>query len=170
MRNNSQGTMIMPVHINKTLEYSSDPESELNSMRRAVWCARNALGRANRAHSNTLGCNPKSEAMRQLNIERAKLRRLARMMAGNPITDPVDADFETTVAGIPCGIVIDSYTPYMPRGCDDPGEPEGWEYTIVDRNGYRSDWIESKMDKNDEQWLDIEIKEFIEEERRNVEP
>ena len=160
----------MPVHINKTLEYSSNPESELNNMRRAVWCARNALGRANRAHTNTLGCNPKSEAMRQLNIERSKLRRLARMLTGNPITDPVDADFETTVAGIPCGIVIDSYQPAVIPHRDDPGEDEDWEYTIIDRGGYRAQWIEDKMTDNDREWLDIEIKEYINEERNHVEP
>ena len=160
----------MTVHINKTLEYSSDPNSELNSMRRALWCARNALGRANRAHRNTLGCNPKSEAMRQLNIERAKLRRLARMLAGNPIADPVDADFETTVCGIPCGVVIDSYTPGDDgNGIDCPPEIEEFEYTIIDRSGYRADWIEKKMNSKDESYLHDEIFNYIDEVRSNVE-
>lgn len=149
----------MPVHVNKALEYSTDPESALNEMRRAVWAGRLALGRANRSKDR----DRISAALRQLSKEKAKLRRIAYMIAGRDGPNQIiESDFDTTVCGIPCGIAIDSYTPYDPgNGIDDPGEPECWEYTIVDQGGYRAPWIERKMTAEDERILDEEIAEHI---------
>jgi hypothetical protein len=74
------------------------------------------------------------------------------------------ADVETEVRGIPCGIVVDSYTAPRPAyigkfpgagfGDAEPPEPEEIEWHLVDRKGYRADWLESKLNEQDER--DIE--------------
>jgi len=70
-----------------------------------------------------------------------------------------NADFTTTVSGIPCGVVIDSYTPGRPwrqhtfsgagpGDCDPPEEAEvTWH--LVDRKGYYAEWLERKLTNAD---------------------
>lgn len=76
-------------------------------------------------------------------------------------------DVETEVRGIPCGIVVDSYTPGRPGyigkfpgagfGDAEPPEPEEIEWHLVDRKGYRAHWLEERLTESQEQditdWL-----------------
>jgi len=69
------------------------------------------------------------------------------------------ADFTTTVSGIPCGVVIDSYThakPWKqhtfpgagPGDCDPPEEADViWH--LVDRKGYYAEWLTNKLTFDD---------------------
>ena len=70
-----------------------------------------------------------------------------------------NANFTTTVSGIPCGVVIDSHTPARPfkqhtfsgagpGDCDPPEEAEV-EWYLVDRKGYYAAWLERKLTYND---------------------
>jgi hypothetical protein len=70
-----------------------------------------------------------------------------------------NTDFTTTVSGIPCGVVIDSYTPARPfkqhtfsgagpGDCDPPEEAEV-EWHLVDRKGYYAAWLERKLTSAD---------------------
>ena len=70
-----------------------------------------------------------------------------------------NANFTTTVSGIPCGVVIDSYRtakPFKqhtfsgagPGDCDPPEEAEV-EWYLVDRKGYYAAWLERKLTYND---------------------
>lgn len=70
---------------------------------------------------------------------------------------PLETHFETTVAGIPCGVHITSYQPFVPPTWDDPGEPEDVEYIVTDRKGYEAEWLERKMTKDDWRELDAEV-------------
>ena len=77
-----------------------------------------------------------------------------------------NADFTTTVSGIPCGVVIDSYTPSRPwrqhtfsgagpGDCDPPEEAEvTWH--LVDRKGYYAEWLERKLTNADVTRIDEE--------------
>jgi len=87
------------------------------------------------------------------------------------------ADVETDVRGIPCGVVVDCYTPGRPMhiskfagagfGDAEPPEPEEIEWHLIDRKGYRADWLESKLSEQDEReiedWLAQVRAERIEE-------
>jgi hypothetical protein len=65
------------------------------------------------------------------------------------------ADMETTVLGIPCGVVVDSYSAPRPAyigkfpgagfGDAEPPEPEEIEWHLIDRKGYRADWLAERM-------------------------
>jgi hypothetical protein len=69
------------------------------------------------------------------------------------------ADVETEVRGIPCGIVVDGYTPGRPMhiskfpgagyGDAEPPEPEEIEWHLIDRKGYRADRLAEKMTDDD---------------------
>lgn len=62
-------------------------------------------------------------------------------------------DFETTVAGIPCGVVI---THYLIDQADD-GEFVERDWFLVDRKGYKANWLERKMTRKDERRIKHEI-------------
>ena len=72
-------------------------------------------------------------------------------------------DFETRVCGIPCGVVIDRYhrTPATHSyRAETPEEYYGdleIEYFLVDRKGYKADWLQNKMDQYDKEELEIQI-------------
>jgi hypothetical protein len=69
------------------------------------------------------------------------------------------ADIETEVRGIPCGVVVDGYSAPRPAyignfpgagfGDAEPPEPEEIEWHLVDRKGYRADWLAEKMTDSD---------------------
>lgn len=64
-------------------------------------------------------------------------------------------DFETTVAGIPCTVVVTRYYPGHPMVREGPmcGPEEGpdVDYILLDRKGYVADWLHKKITKNDEE-------------------
>jgi hypothetical protein len=75
------------------------------------------------------------------------------------------ADFETRVAGIPCGVVIDSYH-YQPRFkgspqlCDSDVDYYGYEtieWFLVDRKGYPAKWLEKKLTESIREDIEDEI-------------
>jgi len=59
-------------------------------------------------------------------------------------------DFETRVCGIPCGVVIDATVRGWGSSYYEPPEPDYCEWHLVDRRGYRAEWLESKLTTNDE--------------------
>ena len=75
------------------------------------------------------------------------------------------ADFDTTVCGIPCGIILTHYW-YMkgnfsPRAVD-PGEyygEEEIEFDVLDRKGYTANWLAQKMSEQDVIDIEEEIRE-----------
>jgi hypothetical protein len=67
------------------------------------------------------------------------------------------ADFETTVAGIPCGIVI---THYLIDRADD-GDFVERDWFVVDSKGYRADWLNTKITDKEERRINREIDEVM---------
>lgn len=130
------------------LTYSSDPKSELNTARWYWQMARTMRRYANRGY----GC--KRAAARHWNISRARLKRA--MTGARPLAK-FDADFETTVAGIPCGVVITGYVarrdwkqhafPGTGPGDCDPPEPPEVDWFIVDSKGYVANWLTDRADR-----------------------
>lgn len=124
------------------LTYSSDRHSELNTAR---WYYQ--MSRTMRRYANK-GYGSMSAATRHWNIARA---RLIRAIKGTKPAERYDADLTTTIAGIPCGIVITYYS--APRrnnwGHPDnrlPDDPADVEFFVVDRTGYPAAWLERKTD------------------------
>ena len=79
------------------------------------------------------------------------------------------ADMETTVKGIPCGVVIENYSPAKPwrqyvfpgagpGDCSIP-EPMELEFYLLDRKGYRADWLLDRMTAKEVYNLENEILE-----------
>lgn len=70
----------------------------------------------------------------------------------------LNPDFETDIAGIPCGIVVDYYLNVPPWRGSAYDCPSDWDYygytefefTVVDRKGYRADWLAKKLTPGDE--------------------
>lgn len=78
-----------------------------------------------------------------------------------------EATFSTTVCGMPCGVVVDSFQ-YSPPSrkpaslCSCPDEYYGhtdMEWHLIDRKGYQAGWLQEKMSDNDIEQLTIEIEE-----------
>lgn len=93
-----------------------------------------------------------SAAMSKLNTARAAYNRA---ITGRPAMQREDADFETEVAGIPCGVVIDDFRPGLPaklfgppENCY-PEEPPEADFHLVDRTGYAAEWLERKLTARD---------------------
>lgn len=90
----------------------------------------------------------KSTAMAKLNKARAAYNR---SLTGKPAAPCYEPDLTTTIAGIPCGIVITYYS--APR-CNNwghpdnrlPDDPAEVEFFVVDRTGYPAQWLERKAD------------------------
>lgn len=66
-------------------------------------------------------------------------------------------DLETRIAGIPCGIVVDSFFEQpqhkgSPLTCNSDWDFYGYvdvEWHVVDRRGYLAAWLQSKMTQDD---------------------
>ena len=109
----------------------------------------------------------KSAAMSKLNTARAALRHATQ---GTKPQTRECADFETTVAGIPCGVVITSYSGARPfrqhtfagagPGDCDPPEYEDVEWRLVDGDGYPAGWLEEKLNDDDVTRITCECIEF----------
>jgi len=79
--------------------------------------------------------------------------------------------FETRVAGIPCQCEVLSFTPSVPMrvygpGMGDADAPESaeFEYQLLDRKGYKADWLQAKVtskieDELYEEFLDRRLAE-----------
>ena len=106
-------------------------------------------------------------AMGRYNTARAALRHAVN---GTKPQKRLCADFETTVAGIPCGVVITSYSGARPwrqhtfsgagPGDCDPPEYEEVEWLLVDSKGYPAEWLEEKMNDNDVTRITCDCIEF----------
>ena len=106
-------------------------------------------------------------AMGRYNTARAALRHAVN---GTKPQKRLCADFETTVAGIPCGVVITSYSGARPwrqhtfsgagPGDCDPPEYEEVEWLLVDSKGYPAEWLEEKINDNDVTRITCECIEF----------
>ena len=73
------------------------------------------------------------------------------------------ADFETTVAGMPCGVVITSYSgarPWRQHTFSGAGPGDDVEWRLVDSKGYPAAWLEEKMNDNDVTRITCECMEF----------
>lgn len=78
-------------------------------------------------------------------------------------------DFETTIAGIPCGIKVLLYMHHKPwRGsigsCPSDLDYYGYtefEFTVLDRKGYEANWLRNKLTDGDEQRILREYQESL---------
>lgn len=92
----------------------------------------------------------KSEAMANLNRVRAQYNRA--LTGRKPLEHYPFTDYQTTIAGIPCGIVVLSLTEGR---CNTWGHPDnqlpdelgGIEFVVVDHKGYEADWLRAKVDR-----------------------
>ena len=106
-------------------------------------------------------------AMARYNTARAALRHAIN---GTTPQKRLCADFETTVAGIPCGVVITGYSGARPwrqhtfsgagPGDCDPPEYEEVEWLLVDSKGYPARWFEEKLNDNDVTRITCECIDF----------
>lgn len=92
----------------------------------------------------------RSEAMTKLNKARAAWQRA--LTERKPVEHYQYTDYETTIAGIRCGIVVLSLTEGRRNtwGHPDnqlPDDPAEIEYAVVDRKGYEADWLRDKVDR-----------------------
>lgn len=76
-----------------------------------------------------------------------------------------EADFETTICGIPCGIAIDDFdhVPGNPNCTDSSDDYYGYticNWTVLDRKGYVANWLRQKMSEQDVNDIDIEVFEY----------
>ena len=90
----------------------------------------------------------KPQAMAKLNRARAAYNR---SITGKPPAQRYEPDLETTIDGIPCGIVITYYSAPEINNWghpDDrlPDEPAEVDFFVVDRQGYPAHWLEKKTD------------------------
>ena len=125
-----------------------------------------ALAKAELKCANILGAG-KSAAMSKLNKARAALRHAVN---GTKPQKRLCADFVTTVAGIPCGVVVTDYVAARPwkqhtfagagPGDCDPPEYEDVEWRLVDGDGYPAAWLEDKMKPYEEYLISRECIEF----------
>lgn len=108
------------------------------------------------AIANKLGQPHRAKAMAAYNRARARLRH-----AQNGTTPPrrYAADFEAVVNGIPCGVVVTHCEPPYSASIDrsrgagfgdaEPGYEGDCDFFLVDRNGYRADWIKMEARERD---------------------
>lgn len=119
---------------------------------------RYAFARADLRVANVLK-RGKSEAMSKYNTTKAAWQRA---LSGQPPLEHYDADFFTTVAGIPCGVVVDDFRPGCaarlfgpPENCS-PEEPAEADFILVDRKGYRALWLERRLKSADRSRIEQE--------------
>jgi len=76
-------------------------------------------------------------------------------------------DFETTVkGGLPVGVVVESYIPYLPATRWAPPEGPEIEWFFIDSKGYRADWLLNQLTENEVDHVETELYEHGEEQRR----
>lgn len=125
-----------------TLKFSSNPDSYLNRARQMLFDGKQEWSAANRGQ----GSYKKANAL--MNEARIRLRQVLYNKFPARQYEP---DLKTTIAGIPCGIVITYYS--APR-CNNwghpddrlPDDPAEVEFFVVDRTGYPAGWLERKAD------------------------
>lgn len=75
------------------------------------------------------------------------------------------ADFETEINGIPCGVVITHYLKVLPdRGADSDVDFYGYterDWFVVDRKGYKAQWLEKMINTKVERRINGEIDEVM---------
>jgi hypothetical protein len=78
-----------------------------------------------------------------------------------------NADFYTTVSGIPCGIIVDnylkvtgSYSHSAPSDVDYHGFIER-DWHVVDMKGYPAQWLQKKLTDKDFERIDAEVDEYM---------
>ena len=77
----------------------------------------------------------------------------------------VNGHIDTTIKGIPCQILITSHTYQKPLGpkADSAADCYGYsdsEYTVLDRKGYKAEWLAKKIDKNTDELICELIDEY----------
>ncbi len=79
------------------------------------------------------------------------------------------ATFNSTLQGIPCGILVTRYTPMRPGRYSGPPEfcyedelPE-MDFEVLDRHGYPASWLEEKLTDDDYERLIEEYETFLKE-------
>lgn len=101
------------------------------------------------------GKQRKSQAMRVWNKHYNALRQAQR--GGKAQT--YSADFETRVAGIPCGVVVTHYANVSGWSCNpEMAEPDDhdFEFMLVNAGGYRIEWLERKLTDADIHRIEVE--------------
>lgn len=62
-------------------------------------------------------------------------------------------DLETRIAGIPAGVVLESYYPGtnhpITSASLEPNDAEEIEWFVVDRRGYPAPWLEDKLGRDE---------------------
>ena len=109
---------------------------------RTYEAAKKALSIANR-----LGQPYKGRGMSLLNKHRNEYLWACR---GGRSKSHIGYDFETTVAGIPCGVHVLYYESATPSTFHEEGCEAEFEYHLTDLNGYRAKWLEAKLTDADE--------------------
>ena len=75
------------------------------------------------------------------------------------------ANFDTTVSGIPCGVVVTHFLKVHPdRGADSDWDYYGYtesEWFLVDRKGYKAAWLEKMLDDDDKIRISEEVEEAM---------
>jgi hypothetical protein len=142
-----------------TLQYSTSQNTELNTLRCNLWAASDAISRTNKG----LSALTKGQAFKGYNHALTALRHYTLKLQGKPIPERFTADFEITVCGIPCGVVVTDYSAPRDnmRGHPDnwlPDDPEEVEFFLIDRKGYPADWL---YEKGDHYEMEREILEMI---------
>ena len=95
------------------------------------------------------------KALGYYNKCRARFERIAdAIREGRAVRYPMQysVDFHARVKGIPCGVHIESYTPFLHGGWSHPDQEEGCEVIITDRRGYP--WPDSML--KGVNWPDVE--------------
>lgn len=76
-------------------------------------------------------------------------------------------DFETTVCGIPCGVVITHYLDVpgsFNRNANSDVDYYGLtecDWYLVDRKGYKAKWLEKKLTNKDIDRINYEIEKYM---------
>lgn len=70
--------------------------------------------------------------------------------------------FETRVCGIPCQVKVDYYVDVKPQGryADSDWDCYGYtemEFTLLDRKGYKAEWLQNKMTESDIKMIEQKI-------------
>ena len=77
-------------------------------------------------------------------------------------------DFDTTVQGIPCGVVVTHYLDVpgsFSRNAASDVDYYGFtecDWHIVDRRGRKAEWLERKLSEEDERRISKEVDRYME--------